>query len=75
MPTDAERFRILAELKLSITWSDDSRVVVFWRGKPKPGQPGGYLPVAEATTLEAAVDEAIIKHEAKKSKRGRPSSA
>jgi hypothetical protein len=69
MPSDAERFRILADLKLSITWSDDTRVVVFWRGKPKPGQPGGYLPVAEASTLEEAADIAIEKHEAKKARR------
>lgn len=71
MATDAERFRILADLKLSITWYD-KKVVVFWRGEGKPGQPGGYLPVAEGATLDEAADEAIRRHQEKKARRKAP---
>lgn len=66
MATDAERFRIIADLQLSLTWNtSDKKVVVFWRGPSKPGQPGGYLPIAEGGTLDEAIDIAIEKHKAK----------
>lgn len=68
MPSDADRFRILADLKLSITWYDD-KVVVFWRGKAEPGKAAGYLPVSEGPTLEYATDEAIRRHEEKLARR------
>lgn len=69
MATDAERFRILADHQLSITWYDN-KVVVFWRGKAKPGEAGGYRPIAEAPTLEEAADEAIRRHTEKRARRG-----
>lgn len=70
MASDADRFRILADLQISITWYD-KKVVLFWRGLAKPGEAGRYLPVAEAATLEEATDEAIRRHEAKKAQRNR----
>jgi hypothetical protein len=68
MATDAERFRILADLKLSTTWYDD-KVVVFWRGTAPPGQSAGYRAIAEGKTLEEATDEAIRLHAEKQARR------
>lgn len=68
MASDADRFRIIADLKLSLTWYDD-KVVVFWRATAPPGQAPGYRAIAEGKSLESAIDEAIRKHEEKKAKR------
>lgn len=65
--TDADRFKFLEVHKLSVTWSDDG-ASIFWRGKAKPGQPGGYYPISQAPTLEASVDLAIAKWERKHKK-------
>jgi hypothetical protein len=71
MPTDAERFRFLAEHKLSVTWTNDG-ASIFWRGKDEPGKPGVYFPVASARTLEEAVDAAIARWERKQAKLRKP---
>lgn len=38
MRPDDERFRFLAEFRLSVTWSVDG-ASIFWRGRDRPGQP------------------------------------
>jgi hypothetical protein len=62
MPTDRQRFRFMAEHQLSVTWSDDG-ASIFWRGKPKPGQPAPYHPVARGRNLAEAIDDAIARWE------------
>jgi hypothetical protein len=64
MPTNEERFRFLAQFRLSVTWNNDS-VSLMWRGTDRPGHPGQYRPIANAPTLEEAVDVAIARWERK----------
>lgn len=64
MRSDDERFRFLAEYKLSVTWHADG-VSIFWRGKDMPGEPGKYFPVSSGKTLGEAVDVAIARWERK----------
>lgn len=68
MRTNDERMRFLAKFELSITWHD-AKASIFWRGRPSPGQPGGYFPIAEGSTLEEAIDRAMDRWETKHQQR------
>jgi hypothetical protein len=65
MPSDAERFRFLADHELSVVWYD-SGASISWREKwPEPGKTAAYILLSRATTLEEAVDNVIARWELK----------
>src|SRR5437763_7286536 len=65
MPSDAERFRFLADHELSVVWYD-SGASISWREKwPEPGKTAGYVLLCRAKTLEEAIDSVIERWERK----------
>jgi hypothetical protein len=62
VPTDAERFRFLAEHKLSVVWYDDG-ASIHWRERwPEPGKAASYRNLSRARSLAEAVDIIIRKY-------------
>jgi len=64
MRTDEERLRFIEKFQLSVTWHDDV-ATIFWRGRPSPGQPGGYHEISKGKTLAEATDAAIERYNRK----------
>src|SRR5881392_1465851 len=66
MPTDAERWRFLADHKLTLhTDGGDYGYMVHWCRTSGPGQPPRFYPVSNGATAEEAVDHAIARYERK----------
>jgi hypothetical protein len=60
MPTDAERWRFLADHALTLhTDGGDYGYMVHWCRTAGPGQPPKFYPVSNGRTAEEAVDRAI----------------
>jgi hypothetical protein len=68
MPTDAERWRFLADHKLTLH-TDGGDYVVHWCRTAGPGQPPKFYPVSNGRTAEEAIDRAIERYYRK---HGRP---
>ncbi len=67
MPSDAKRFRFIAEFELAIGWADDG-ATPFWSGKPLPGQPRRLFVIAKGKTLDESTDAAVERWEKKHGK-------
>ena len=66
MPTDAERWRFLADHALTLhTDGGDYGYLVHWCRTAGPGQPPKFYPVANGRTAEEAIDAAIARWERK----------
>jgi hypothetical protein len=65
VPTDAERWRFLADHELSVVWYD-SGASISWREKwPEPGKIAAYRHLSRGKTLEEAVDVLIERYNRK----------
>ena len=58
MPTDAERWRFLADHKLTLH-TDGGPYLVHWCRTVGPGEPPTFYPVSNGRTAEEAIDRAI----------------
>ena len=56
MPSDAERFRFVAEHRLTLH-TDGGDYLVHWCRTAGPGGPPKFYPVSNGATAEEAVDE------------------
>ena len=66
MPTDAERWRFLADHKLTLhTDGGDYGYMVHWCRTSGPGQPPRFFPVSNGKTADEAIDAAISRYEGK----------
>ena len=66
MPSDAERWRFLADHGLTLhTDGGDYGYMVHWCRTAGPGQPPKFYPVSNGATAEEAVDRAIERHNRK----------
>jgi hypothetical protein len=66
MPTDAERWRFLADHALTLhTDGGDYGYLVRWCRTAGPGQPPKFYPVSNGKTAEEAIDRAIERYERK----------
>jgi hypothetical protein len=66
MPTDAERWRFLADHALTLhTDGGDYGYMVHWCRTAGPGQPPKFYPVSNGRTAEEAIDAAIGRWESK----------
>lgn len=64
MPTDAERWRFLAEHGLTLhTDGGDYGYMVHWCRTAEPGQPPKFFPVSNGRTANEAIDAAIARWE------------
>jgi len=64
MPSDAERFRFVAEHRLTLH-TDGGDYLVHWCRTSGPGQPPKFYPVSNGRTAEEAVDRAIERYNRK----------
>lgn len=64
MPTDAERWRFLADHKLTLH-TDGGDYMVHWCRTAGPGEPPKFFPVSNGATAEEAVDLAIERYNRK----------
>ena len=64
MPSDAERWRFLADHKLTLH-TDGGLYMVHWCRTSGPGQPPKFFPISNGTTAEEAVDRAIARYKRK----------
>jgi hypothetical protein len=65
MPTDAERFRFIANLRLHVSFHSD-HVTLMWQEKVEHWKASSpFYPIASGTTLEAATDSAIERYNRK----------
>ena len=64
MPTDAERWRFLADHKLTLH-TDGGPYMVHWCSTAGPGQPPRFFPISNGATAEEAVDRAISRYNRK----------
>jgi hypothetical protein len=72
MPTDAERWRFLADHKLTLhTDGGANGYLVHWCRTAGPGQPPKFYPVSNGATADEAIDNAIARWERKQSKQRR----
>jgi hypothetical protein len=68
MPTDAERWRFLADHALTLhTDGGDHGYMVHWCRTSGPGQPPKFYPVSNGRTAEEAIDRAITRYNRKHS--------
>lgn len=66
MPTDAERWRFLADHALTLhTDGGDYGYLVHWCRTAGPGQPPKFYPVSNGRTAEEAIDRAIERYDRK----------
>lgn len=66
MPTDAERWRFLADHALTLhTDGGDYGYLVHWCRTAGPGQPPKFYPVSNGKTAEEAIDRAIERYNRK----------
>lgn len=61
MPTDAERWRFLADHKLTLH-TDGGDYLVHWCRTAGPGEPPRFYPVSNGKTAEEAIDRAIDRY-------------
>ena len=61
MPTDAERWRFLADHRLTLHIDSDGLCRIQWWENQGPGMPPRYYPIAKGCTPEEAIDAAILK--------------
>jgi hypothetical protein len=64
MPTDAERWRFVADHRLALH-TDGGDYLVHWLRTGGPGQPPAFYPVSSGLTPEEAVDKAIARYQRK----------
>ena len=64
MPSDAERWRFLADHKLTLH-TDGGPYMVHWCRTSGPGQLPKFLPISNGATAEEAVDRAIAHYNRK----------
>jgi hypothetical protein len=70
MPTDAERWRFLADHGLTLhTDGGDYGYMIHWCRTAGPGQPPKFFPVSNGKTAEKAIDRAMVRYYRK---HGRP---
>jgi len=70
MPTDAERFRFLADNDLTLHTNGGDGYMVHWcRKGANPGLPPRFYPVSVGGSADEAVDRAIERWERKHSRR------
>jgi hypothetical protein len=66
MPTDAERWRFLADHGLTLhTDGGDYGYMVHWCRTSGPGQPPKFFPVSNGKTADEAIDAAMARYEKK----------
>jgi hypothetical protein len=66
MPTDAERWRFLADHALTLhTDGGDYGYMVHWCRTSGPGQPPRFFPVSIGRTADEAIDAAIARYNRK----------
>ena len=66
MPTDAERWRFLADHMLTLhTDGGYYGYMVHWCRSGGPGQPPAFFPVSNGKTAEEAIDKAIVRYNRK----------
>jgi hypothetical protein len=66
MPSDAERWRFLADHGLTLhTDGGDYGYMVHWCRTAGPGQPPKFYPISTGKTAEEAVDRAIERYNRK----------
>jgi hypothetical protein len=66
MPTDAERWRFLADHMLTLhTDGGHYGYMVHWCRTAGPGEPPKFYPVSNGKTAEEAVDRAIERYQRK----------
>src|SRR5687767_7463933 len=72
MPTDAERWRFLADHQLTLhTDGGFNGYLVHWCRTAGPGEPPKFYPVSNGKTAEEAIDAAIARWEMKQRRLGR----
>jgi hypothetical protein len=64
MPSDAERWRFLADHRLTLH-TDGGDYLVHWLRTAGPGEPPKFYPVSNGKTAEEAIDRAIERHRRK----------
>jgi hypothetical protein len=64
VPSDAERFRFVADHMLTLH-TDGDGYLVHWCRTAGPGQPPKFYPVSSGETADEAVDRAIERHRRK----------
>ena len=64
MPSDAERWRFLADHRLTLH-TDGGAYLVHWCRTSGPGQPPKFFPISSGATAEEAVDRAIARYNRK----------
>ena len=64
MPSDAERWRFLADHKLTLH-TDGGGYLVHWCRTSGPGQPPKFFPISSGATAEEAIDRAIARYNRK----------
>jgi hypothetical protein len=64
MPTDAERWRFVADHKLTLH-TDGGDYLVHWVRTGGPGQPPKFYSVSNGRTPEEAIDNAIARYKRK----------
>jgi hypothetical protein len=75
MPTDAERWRFLADHGLTLhTDGGDYGYMVHWCRTSGPGQPPKFYPISNGRTPEEAIDRAIARYNRKHGTRPAPAS-
>lgn len=68
MPTDAERWRFLADHMLTLhTDGGHYGYMVHWCRTAGPGEPSRFYPVSNGKTAEEAIDRAIERYNRKHS--------
>lgn len=66
MPTDAERWRFLADHALTLhTDGGHYGYMVHWCRTAGPGQPPKFYPVSNGKTPEEAIDRAMLRYHRK----------
>lgn len=64
MPTDSERWRFLADHKLTLH-TDGGDYLVHWCRTAGPGEPPKFYPVSNGKTPEEAIDRTIERYNRK----------
>jgi hypothetical protein len=64
MPTDAERWRFLADHKLTLH-TDGGDYLVHWCRSSGPGEPPKFYSVSTGRTADEAIDRAIARYNRK----------